>query len=98
MTDARWLDADATARYLCIRVDAFLRRVQSGVIPRGHTGLEDRTIRWWSANLDAVARGAPDIAATNTRLAFQALADKIRAEGKTRRAARAARAATRASK
>jgi hypothetical protein len=86
------MDADAAARYLCIRVDAFLRRVTSGIIPPGHAGLGERTLRWWSADLDAVVRGGPDIASTNARLAVQALVEKIRAEGEAKRAARAARA------
>src|ERR1700746_1393518 len=98
MTDARWLDADAAARYLCIRVDAFLRRVASGVIPPGHTGLGDRTRRWWSADLDAVVRGGPDIDSTNPRLAVQALVEKTHAEGEAKRVARAARAAAKGGK
>lgn len=77
----RWLDADAAAHYLCIRVDAFLRRVRSGVIPTGHQGLGERTALWWSADLDAVVRGGPDIASTNPRMVAQAIAEEIIAKG-----------------
>jgi hypothetical protein len=78
LTD-RWMDADAAARYLCIRVDSFLRRVRSGIIPPGHAGLGDRTLCWWSADLNAVVRGGPDKDSTNPRLAVQALVEKIAA-------------------
>jgi hypothetical protein len=83
MGDARWLDADAAARYLCLRLDAFTRRVRSGAIPDPNYSLGARTPRWWSADLDAVMR--PDTASTNTRTAVQALVQKIKTQGGTRR-------------
>lgn len=82
MTDPRWLDSDAAARYLCLRVDAFNRRVRSGVIPEPSYSLGDNTARWWSADLDALMRA--DTASTNTQTAVDALVEEIRAKGQIR--------------
>lgn len=88
MSEARWLDADAAARYLCIRVDAFLRRVSAGIIPAGHPGLGDRTVRWWSADLDAVVRGNPDSSSTKAKEMAQAYVQRLEtAQGRTGRQA-----------
>lgn len=82
MSDLRWLDADAAARYLCLRLDAFTRKVRSGLIPEPSYSLGERTPRWWSPDLDAVMR--PDTASTNPRMAVQALVEKIHAQGQGR--------------
>lgn len=79
MSDARWLDPEAAAKYLCLRLDAFSRKVRAGVIPAATYSLGERTPRWWSADLDAVMR--PDTASTNPRMAVQALVEKIQAQG-----------------
>ncbi|HVX57601.1 MAG TPA: hypothetical protein VHA37_07775 [Candidatus Saccharimonadales bacterium] len=79
MSEPRWLDSEAAARYLCIRHDAFLRRVASGIIPPGKSGLGERTQRWWSADLDAVVRGGPDRDSTNTSQMAQAYVEKLEA-------------------
>lgn len=79
MNEGRWLDADAASRYLCIRLDAFLRRVSSGVIPPGKTGLGDRTARWWSEDLDAVVRGGSDSASTNPQEMAKAYVERLEA-------------------
>ncbi len=88
MSEPRWLDAEGAARYLCIRVDAFLRRVTSGVIPAGKHGLGERTVRWWSADLDIVVRGGSDKEAENLQEMAQAYVERLEAtKGRTRRQA-----------
>lgn len=82
MTESRWLDSDAAAHYLCLRVDAFNRRVRSGVIPEPSYSLGDNTARWWSADLDAVMRS--DTASTNIQIAVEARAEEIRAKAQNR--------------
>jgi hypothetical protein len=89
MTEARWLDADSAARHLCLRLDAFTRKVRAGLIPEPSYSLGERTPRWWSPDLDTVMR--TDTASTNPRTAVQALVEKIETQGKgrTRRQAHA---------
>ena len=78
MTDApRWLDAQAAARHLCLREDAFTRKVRAGVIPAGSYALGERTPRWLSSDLDTLMR--PDVGSTSPRMAVQALVEKIQA-------------------
>ena len=89
MIEARWMDAEAAARHLCLRLDAFNRKVRMKVIPEGSYSLGERTPRWWSSDLDAVMR--PDTASTDPRMAVQALVEKIQAQGQ-RRARRQANA------
>lgn len=79
MGEPRWLDADASARYLSLRLDAFTRKVRAGLIPEPSYSLGERTPRWWSADLDAVMR--TDTASTNPRTAVEALVEKITAQG-----------------
>lgn len=82
VTDPRWLDAPAAAAYLCLRVDAFTRKMRSGMVPPPSYSLGERTPRWWSADLDALMRA--DTASTNTQLAVEALAEEIRAKAQSR--------------
>lgn len=82
MSDPRWLDPEAAARHLCLRLDAFTKKVRQGVIPPANYTLGDRTPRWWSADLDAMMLG-PDTASTNPETAVRALVAKIK-EGKSR--------------
>jgi hypothetical protein len=90
MSETRWLDAEAAARYLCIRTDAFLRRVASGIIPPGSRGLGERTPLWWSADLDAVVRGGADRDSTNTNEMARAYVERLEAsQGRPRRQAHA---------
>lgn len=79
MSEPRWLDVEAASRYLCLRVDAFARKVRTGLIPEASYSLGERTPRWWSPDLDAVMRS--DTASTNPRTAVQALVEKITAQG-----------------
>jgi hypothetical protein len=82
VSDARWMDAEAAARYLCLRLDAFTRKVRTGLVPEPSYSLGERTPRWWSPDLDAVMRS--DTASTNPRTAVQALVEKIHAQGQGR--------------
>ena len=82
MSDPRWLDNAAAARYLCLRDDAFARKVRAGIIPPGSYRLGERTPRWWSADRDAIMRD--DIASTTARTAVGALVEKIQASGSRR--------------
>lgn len=89
MVESRWLDVRAAAAYLCLREDAFTRKVRDGTIPKASHSLGERTGRWWSPDLDAVMRA--DTASTNTQTAVEALAEEIRAkaQSRTRRTANA---------
>ena len=82
MTDSRWLDADAAADHLSLRIDAFYRAVRQGRIPAASRHLGVRTPRWDRDALDAVMIGGT--ASTDTRKAFDALAEEIKAERKGR--------------
>lgn len=81
MADPRWLDADAAADYLSLRIDAFFRLVRDGKIPPPSRHLGERTARWDIVALDAVMVGATT-ASTDTRTAFDALAKEIKGEGR----------------
>lgn len=45
-TESRWLDAEATARYISVRVDTLPRLVRAGRIPEPNRLLGDRIPRW----------------------------------------------------
>lgn len=85
MSEPRWLDADAAADHLSLRIDAFYRHVRSGRVPKPSYHLGERTPRWDRASLDAIMAGGT--ASTNTRIAVDALAEKIKNEGRARRMA-----------
>jgi predicted DNA-binding transcriptional regulator AlpA len=85
MSDARWLDADAAADHLSLRIDAFYRAVRSGRFPKATRHLGTRTPRWDRSALDAAMTGGT--ASTDTRTAFDALAEEIKEEGRARRSA-----------
>lgn len=83
----RWLDADAAAKHLSIRLDGFRRKVADGTIPRPSYALGERTPRWRTSWLDAVMD--PGTASTDPRTAVDALAAKIEAQGRQGRQAQA---------
>ena len=85
----RWLDADAAAAYLSTRVDAFLRKVRQGILPKPSLALGERTPRWHRADLDVTMK--PDTTSTDPLTAVTSLAEKIEAEGRARRQAQAGR-------
>lgn len=53
----RWLNAEATARYLSVRVDALPRLVKAGRIPAPSYQLGKRMPRWDRLQLDAAFDG-----------------------------------------
>jgi hypothetical protein len=75
MSDPRWLDAEATARYLSVRPDALARLVRSGRIPAPNYQLGVRSPRWDRASLDAAFDGGT--ASINPRIASQAVVQEI---------------------
>lgn len=83
----RWMNAEHAARYLDIHLDAFRRKVAGGVLPKPSYSLGSRTPRWWSGALDVVMD--PGTASMDPRVAVNALAEKIEAEGRSRRQAQA---------
>lgn len=57
-SDPRWLDAEATARYISVRIDALPRLVRQGRIPKG-IEVKGRSGLWWSADgIDGLLSGA----------------------------------------
>lgn len=86
MGEARWLDAGDAAAHLSLRLDAFLRAVRDGRVPKPSHHLGARTARWDRIALDTVMMGA-STASTDARTAFDALAEEIKAEGRSRRSA-----------
>ena len=85
MDDPRWLDPVAVARYISVRVDALPRLVKEGRLPEPSRRLGPRSPRWDREALDAAFDGGA--ASTDPRIASQAVAEKIRAQGRTRRPA-----------
>jgi hypothetical protein len=86
--EPRWLDAEAAARYLSMRVDVFLRAVTKKRVPPPSRQLGDRTPRWDRDALDALMLG--ESAADTTRSIFNAVAEEIKAQGRKGNSARAA--------
>jgi hypothetical protein len=63
---ARWLDRDALAAHISVRVDELPRLSRSGKLPAPSLHLGPRSPRWWSADVDAAFRpgvgsGSPDL-------------------------------------
>jgi hypothetical protein len=65
----RWLDRDALAEHICVRVDELPRLLRAGKLPTPSLHLGPRSPRWWSADVDArfgralpSARGASALA------------------------------------
>ncbi len=58
VTEPRWLDRDAAARYLCVRPAALARLVREGRIAPPVFPLGPRSPRWDRARLDASMAGA----------------------------------------
>jgi hypothetical protein len=71
----RWLDPEAAAAYLSVRVDALPRLVKQGRIPAPDHRLGARSPRWDRLALDAAFEGGT--ASTDPRQAVDALAQKI---------------------
>lgn len=50
---ARWLDRDALAKHISVRVDELPRLARAGKLPAPSLHLGPRSPRWWSADVDA---------------------------------------------
>lgn len=83
--EARWLDIDATARYLSVRADALPRLVKQGRIPEPNYLLGPRMPRWDRDALDAAFDAGAE--STNTRSAVHALAQKLATQSRSGRQA-----------
>jgi predicted DNA-binding transcriptional regulator AlpA len=83
MSDPRWLDAEAAARYLSVRVDALPRLVRQGRIPKPSYNLGPRSPRWDRAALDETFEGGS--ASTNVNEMVRAGVEKILQAGRARR-------------
>jgi hypothetical protein len=60
VTAPQWLDRDALALHISVRVDELPRLTRAGELPTPSFLLGPRTPRWWSADVDALlSRGAP---------------------------------------
>ena len=71
MTAPRWLDREALALHISVRVDELPRLMRGGKLPQPSSHLGPRSPRWWSADVDAAfglaqpapaARGADSLA------------------------------------
>jgi hypothetical protein len=83
MADPRWLDPDATAAYLCVRVEALGRLVRQGKIPAPTHILGERSPRWDRLALDAAFEGGA--ASTDPDEMVRASVQKILQTGRARR-------------
>lgn len=54
---ARWLNAEAAARYICVRVEALRRLVRAGKLPEPSRHLGPRTPRYDREAIDAAFEG-----------------------------------------
>lgn len=75
MPDARWLDAEAAAEYLSIRVDELARYVRKGKVPEPSRHLGPRSPRWDRLALDACFLGG--VASTDHATAVQSVVQEI---------------------
>jgi hypothetical protein len=87
VTESRWLNAEATAKYISVRVDALSRLVRQGRIPEPNRSLGVRSPRWDRLALDATFEGGSD--STNIDELVRAGVEQILREGGTRRRKRA---------
>ena len=52
-TPSRWLDREALADHLSVRVDQIPRMMRAGKLPKPSHALGPRNPRWWQADVDA---------------------------------------------
>ena len=74
---ARWLDREALAAHISVRVDAISRLQRAGRLPLPSYHLGPRQPRWDRTKVDAALDGG--VASTDPDAAFHALAAKIAA-------------------
>lgn len=83
MADAPdWMNRDALAAHLCIRVDAISRLMRAGRLPEPSYHLGPRQPRWHRAKVDAAMSGG--VASTDPDTVFHAIAAKIAARRPSR--------------
>ena len=77
MPDAlpRWLDREALARHISVRVDAIPRLMKAGRLPKPSYELGPRQPRWDREQVDATLSGG--VASTDPGTAIHALAAHI---------------------
>lgn len=75
MAEARWLDRDALAAHISVRVDAISRLQKAGRLPEPSYHLGPRQPRWDRDQVDAALSGG--LASTNHGTAIHALAAQI---------------------
>ncbi len=86
MTEPRWLDREAAAAYICVRVDELARLERHGKLPPASYHLGPRTPRWDRLALDAVFAGPiASTASTDIDTAVAALVEDIHRGGLSRR-------------
>lgn len=79
---ARWLDRDALAAHISVRVDAISRLQRAGRLPAPSYHLGPRQPRWDRSKVDAALSGG--VASTDPRTAIHALAAQIAARRSSR--------------
>lgn len=79
MPEARWLDREAVARYISVRVDEVSRLVRRGLLPEPSYHLGPKSPRWDRLTLDATFDGG--VASTNPDIAVESLAAEIAQKG-----------------
>ncbi len=75
MPEPRWLDREAAAAYMSVRVDEMARLERRGKLPPASYHLGPRTPRWDRLALDAVFTGT--VASTDPSIAVAALVEDI---------------------
>jgi len=81
---SRWLDTDATVRYLSLRNgDALRRLVREGRVPKPDRSLGERNPRWDRDALDAIFTGGA--VRKDTRMVIEDLVRRYQSEGRPRR-------------
>lgn len=86
MAEPRWLDREALALHISVRVDELPRLLKAGKLPVPSYHLGPKSPRWDRLALDARFEGG--VASTDPDMAVHALAQTIlegQAEGRTRR-------------
>lgn len=87
MPDApRWLDREALALHISVRVDAIARLQRAGRLPQPSYHLGPRQPRWDRSKVDAALSGG--VASTDAGTAIHALAARIAARAPRQKAAR----------
>lgn len=83
---ARWLDRDALAAHICVRVDAIARLTRQGRLPEPSYHLGPRQPRWDRDKVDAALSGG--VASTHHGTAIHDLAAQIARRSPRSQAAR----------